>query len=426
MSKETKTLLFVIITLVINVLAPILMIDMYKDYTAKSFIIGTPDKVVKIENLDVKDYVFQENLSTMNFVSNGNENEYIFNYYFEAKDFDSTTSNYLIYINDYMLSITDLEAKAISGHHTRYFRDANQDICNEVDIEVTFEFYSTYSYLLVKLTTPDITYFNGFRENPGLVLTLSKVDYGMIGNLEDYNELVTLQQQLDELQHMYDTLQAEHTTLQSQYNQTAGDNEELNTQISVLNAQIQDLNNQIIELQARLEAYDRSVSYEIGFISNTEVQKVVLVPKDTAQLTLDQVPVLEHTDSKHFVGWSLDGETVIDPSTVTLTANTDFIAVWRSMVGEWSFITSGGEESSFEITEDMLYISYFEPITSPCKLNDYAYYAYIAYEEGYVYVYSAELDVIFIDYFNEKAGDVIDDFVEPNKASGSITAIRVS
>lgn len=209
MNKEIKNIVILLITLVVNALAPILMVDMYQDYTAKSFVIGTPDEVVKIENLDVSNYVFQENLSKMNFVTTETENEYIFNYYFDAKEFDSTTNNYLIYINDYMLSITNLETKAISGQHTRYFRDSSNEICNEVDIEVTFEFYSTYSYLLVKLTTPDITYLNGFRENPGLVLTLSKVDYGMLGNLDEYKEVVTLQQQLDELQDMYDSLQSQ-------------------------------------------------------------------------------------------------------------------------------------------------------------------------------------------------------------------------
>lgn len=182
MSKEMKVILFVFITMILNILAPILMIDMYKDYTAKSFIIGSPQDVVKIENLDIKDYVFQENLSNMNFVETENENEYVFTYYFGASDFDSSENNYLMFINDYMLSISSLEIKAITGTHVRYFKDINHEICNEVNFEIRFEFYTNYSYLLVKINTEDITYFNGFTENPGFILTLSKVNYNMIGN----------------------------------------------------------------------------------------------------------------------------------------------------------------------------------------------------------------------------------------------------
>ena len=428
MNKEIRNVLICIITLVINVLAPILIIDMYKDYTAKSFIVGAPDKVVKIENLDIKDYVFQENLSQMNFATTENENEYIFNYYFNTVDFNSTANNYLIYINDYMLSITSLESKAISGRHTRFFRDSKGQICNEVDIEVTFEFYSTYSYLLVKLTTPDMSYLNGFRENPGLVLTLSKVNYGMLGNLDNYKEVVTLQQQLSELQNKYNELQSQHSILQNQYNQSSSSNVELTSQIT-------ELNRQIIDLQERLDAYNKENKYEIAFESKGVTQEVVLLEMGS-KLTTEQIPTLSHTDISHFAGWSLDGTTIIDPATVDITANTTFKAVWRDINGTWAINPECITEDNSWITElDKNIVISNDTLTATCnggyefnvgtyKYNDYAYYGQLSTKECITYIYSAELDVIVMDYLG--AMDIeLEDSITPNRPYGMWIATRV-
>ncbi len=38
---------------------------------------------------------------------------------------------------------------------------------------------------------------------------------------------------------------------------------------------------------------------------------------------------LTNTAEKHFVGWSLDNSTVVDPSTITINANTNFYAIWE-------------------------------------------------------------------------------------------------
>ena len=396
MNKEIKIVILVVLSLVVNIMAPMLMVDLYKDYTAKSFIVGTPDKVVKIENLDVKDYVFQENLSKMNFVGTQTENEYIFNYYFDARDFDSTTNNYLIYINDYMLSITNLESKSISGKHTRYFKDSNKQICNEVDIEVTFEFYSTYSYLLVKLITPDMSYLNGFRENPGLVLTLSKVNYGMLGNLETYKEVVTLQEQLDELQKKYTELQSQYSSLQGQYDSATSSNSELSTQIAEMEAEIADL-------QARLEAYDKQNKYEVRFQSEDITQEVALVEVGS-KLTTEQVPALSHTSTSHFVGWSLDGTTIVDPTSIDITSNTTFKAVWRTINGTWTISTV---DDYYVFDADKIIIINDSGLTATCKngtefnlgtgkYEDNVYYGQMTSKEYLLYVYDVENDILEI------------------------------
>jgi len=178
MSKETKSLLIILVTIAVNILAPILMRDMYKDYTKKSEIVGTPSNEVVInEHISVKDYVYQENLSKINFVQDESSGLYTYSYYFSPVDFDSTQNNYGVFINDYMCTLKNLQAKSISAEHIRHFNDISKEVINTITLDITFEFYTSYSYLLITLDTDDITYFNGFKENPGFVLTLSALNF---------------------------------------------------------------------------------------------------------------------------------------------------------------------------------------------------------------------------------------------------------
>lgn len=184
MSKEIKIILFIAISMIINIIAPIMCINTVRDYTRTSEIVGSPsNEIVISEFVPVENYVFQENLSKINFVADEETGYYLYSYYFSAKDFDSSKHNYSIFINDYALTITSLQNKAISGQYKMNFKDISGNILNTVTIDVTFEFYSSYSYLFLKIDTTDITYFNGFRENPGFVLTLSAVSYS-VGELE--------------------------------------------------------------------------------------------------------------------------------------------------------------------------------------------------------------------------------------------------
>lgn len=175
MSKEIKIIIFVLITMTLNIFAPILVIKTVKSYTAKSYIYGTPDNTVVVSDfVKPKDYLYQENLSSMSFVE---EAEYfVASYNFEAREFD-LTKTYNIFINDYVCTKVKTSGKSVSGYKEISFKDVKGEVIDTTKIEVDFEFYNTYSSVLIKVSTADIQYFNGYKKNPGLIISVSETNF---------------------------------------------------------------------------------------------------------------------------------------------------------------------------------------------------------------------------------------------------------
>lgn len=175
MSKEVKSIVFVLITMIFNILAPILVVKTVKTYTAKSYIHGSPDNTVVIsEFVKKKDYLYQENLS--NLTLNEEDEYYVATYNFEERAFD-LTKKYNIFINDYMCVDVETTGKSISGYRELTFKDINKEVLNTTKVEINFEFYNTYSSILIKVKTDDIQYFNGYKKNPGLIVTLAETNF---------------------------------------------------------------------------------------------------------------------------------------------------------------------------------------------------------------------------------------------------------
>lgn len=174
MRKEIKIIIFAIITMALNIVAPILVIKTVKSYNAKSYIYGTPDNTVVIsEFVKQNDYLYQENLSNLTFVA---EDEFfVASYNFEHKDFD-LNKTYAIFVNDYICTPISKTGKTVAGTHVIKFKDINKNVLSTTNMETTFEFYNNYSSVLIKLSTNDIQYFNGFKKNPGFILTLTEID----------------------------------------------------------------------------------------------------------------------------------------------------------------------------------------------------------------------------------------------------------
>ena len=83
MSKESQNILIGIITLIINIIAPILLVNTIKDYTRTSEIVGSPSNDIVIsEYIPFKHYVIQENLSKINFEEDEESGYYFYSYYF--------------------------------------------------------------------------------------------------------------------------------------------------------------------------------------------------------------------------------------------------------------------------------------------------------------------------------------------------------
>lgn len=327
--KRFWQILTVIITLAFNISAPFLLVNTIKDYSAKSNIVGSPsDEIIINEYVTVDNYIFQENLSKINFVEEENTGYKLYSYYFSPKDFDASKNNYAVFINDYMCGIISLQTKSITSTYTMEFKDISKNVLNTLDMEISFEFYTSYSYLLIKMQTEDMTYFNGFRENPGFILTLSKVNFGMsglIGQSGEYLEIINLQHQLSELQASKNELQSMFDELSKNYNTASEEIKTLKNQIATLEARITDL-------QIRIDAYDKYGKVEVVYKSNGITNFAEIIETGASPKS---VPTLDNTTSEHFAGWSIDGETVIDPSIMTLTENTTFIAVWKNKVGDW-------------------------------------------------------------------------------------------
>lgn len=187
MRRETKIIIFAIITIVLNVLAPFLVVKMVKDYNKDSHIYGSPDMNYYEVSTYVKtsDYVYQENLSNVLFEEDSANSCWVYNYHVSNKDFDSTTNNYAIFINDYICSFSELNAKSLTAVHSFDFLDINQKVLGSASLNIRFEFFSSYTNLVIKLTTTDKGYFNSYLDNPGLILTLSKVDSGFVALMKE-------------------------------------------------------------------------------------------------------------------------------------------------------------------------------------------------------------------------------------------------
>lgn len=196
MSKEAKIIIFAIITMALNILAPILMINLYQDYTAESFIYGTPDKSVVItEYVKTNDYLYQENLSSLTFVQE--DGYYVASYNFEDREFD-IEKTYAIFVNDYICTPVDVLGSKVSGTHTIKFNDINNNTLDTTLMSIDFEFYTTYSSILLKVETADITYFNGFKQNPGFILTLGEIDPNLLEIVKNTTVTIEPEEPADE------------------------------------------------------------------------------------------------------------------------------------------------------------------------------------------------------------------------------------
>lgn len=330
MSKEGKNILIIIITSIINILAPIMLVNTIHDYTKKSEIVGSPsNEIVISEYVPVKNYVFQENLSRINFVEDETTGYYLYSYYFSEKDFDSSKNNYSVFVNDYICTITALQNKAISSEYVMHFRDINKEVLNTVTIDISFEFYSSYSYLLLKIDSEDITYFNGFKDNPGFVLTLSAVDYDMKGlNKVQNNNVASPEVTTCAISYIVDdstyftTAVEENTRLDSLPTEPVKEGYNfIGWSIDGTN-KVDVLGLDITEDTTFVALWDKyyTVTFEVD--GQTSIQII----KESEDFALN-IPVNPTIEGAEFKGWSVNGS-IVDPSSYTITEDTTFVAVF--------------------------------------------------------------------------------------------------
>lgn len=203
----------------------------------------------------------------------------------------------------------------------------------------------------------------------------------------------TYEETIENLNNEIEDNNAKISDLEKEIAKLENDLKLLNQTNSSLQDEINTKQNQIIDLQERLEAYDKEGKYEVTFQSNGVTQEVVLVESSIGVLTTEQILTLAHTQSAHFAGWSIDGSTIVDPTTINITANTTFIAVWRTIEGTWDFVATG-YLSHYATSGELILTNEGIDSSSVCLLQEF----YLVDSGEYYFVYNRAKDYLDVTY----------------------------
>ena len=107
--------------------------------------------------------------------------------------------------------------------------------------------------------------------------------------------------------------------------QKLNESNELNkNEIKELQSLIQQLNNDIDYYSTLLEQYNTLTEKIVTFYVDEELVQSNIVMRGEC---VTEVPVIENTEHMTFIGWSIDGTTIVEPTTIEINENTRFIAV---------------------------------------------------------------------------------------------------
>lgn len=132
------------------------------------------------------------------------------------------------------------------------------------------------------------------------------------------------EKQIAEWMTKYETVNAQVKELSLQLEDYKKTNAEDKAKIEEMEAMIEELNQQLEFCKEALKVFEEQSKAVVIYMFGNEVYKSVVVEKGT---TLTDVPTIESTNVFDFLGWSLDGKTVIDTSTLTINENTKLIAL---------------------------------------------------------------------------------------------------
>ena len=143
-------------------------------------------------------------------------------------------------------------------------------------------------------------------------------------------------------------LQNQYDVLLGKYNQSESNNEalqdeisDLESQISSLNATISNLNAQILEYESLLEAYEKYEGQllQIKFYVDTQLFNIELVDiGDSLDLASVVIPQKIGFD---FLGWSEDGETLIENTNVECNEDKTYYAIFNPIYTDAEFCNLG-------------------------------------------------------------------------------------
>lgn len=171
--------------------------------------------------------------------------------------------------------------------------------------------------------------------------------------LEYKNEIAIKQSRIDELNNEIDKLEQDKITLESKLNHSNANNEEyleqinnLNEQINNLNDTISTLNSEILRLRELLNEYEIDYENQVfaTYLVEGKIWKTQLYSIGDV-LSFNEVPTKSYCE---FVGWTIDGENVIDLSSTIINSDLVLNAKFVLLESAFSFrgLNSNGERTN--------------------------------------------------------------------------------
>lgn len=340
-----KHYLHITVCALLVVISAVLFSYYFKTYIApESFVIGS----VEYEDyklLPIKDYLsddqvlFSQNVNDVSFASADGTAKYEYN--FDAKEFNGIENSYIIYVNDYMINInpSDVNAGTISGIYKLNYYDVEKQVLCASDITISFSFYSLASKLQVSLKASDLGYLMNYFRTDNFIITLAENPYSMMNKDGEVDEVI---KQLVDANNEVVRLNSEIELKNAQIEELSQSGEDKSSEIAQLQAEIQSLQTQVSDLNYKvtyyeqlLEAYQNPGKMTATFVSGDTVLDVQLVNENTSAI----VPSDPEKDYNLFLGWSVDGETVVDVSNYLITEDTTFNAIYTNVPGVYSLTT---------------------------------------------------------------------------------------
>lgn len=251
-------------------------IGYYNNYVApKSYSVGTIEEVTYKE-YQVKDYLtdedvlFSQNINDVTFKNINHTATY--EYSFDAVEFNGLDSSYIICVNDYMINTTasDVNVGTIGGVHRLNYYDIEKQVLCTSDININFSFYTMQSKLKVTLPYADLGYLMNYFKTDNFVITLAKNPFVMFD--KETNTVIDLA-----------TLSAEVERLKAELEALKSTNNGLEETIS-------ELEYQVSYYEQLISKYENDNKFEVAFKFVNQALSVQLVEKNDYAIEPSDIP----------------------------------------------------------------------------------------------------------------------------------------
>lgn len=339
---EKKHYIQILICSLTILIAVVLFNYYYQTYIApESFVIGSV-QYEDYKTLTIKDYLsdddvlFSQNINDVSFSTKDGIATYEYN--FDAKKFNGEDNSYIIYVNNYMVNDISNNVGTSSGTYNLTYYDVEKAVLCQSEIKINFSFYSLSSKLRVTLNSEELGYLMNYFKTDNFIITLAENPYLMNSKDGEVDEKL---QEIADLTNQVNVLNAEITSLNNEIFEYLAEIEDLSknqseniVEIENLRQEVANLEQTIANLQYQLSYYEQLLEeyqninkLSVSFKVDLEAVDVQLVNAGEFS-TEPEIPI---KDGYRFLGWSKDGTTIISVSTIQITENTTFIAIFEEI-----------------------------------------------------------------------------------------------